>query len=99
MKLSAIPIGAAILLVACNAIAPGLQFLECVWASYQADPTGTPLPTVITTAIAACGGDAVSVVRALDDKEPHRLHATKAHETVPAASASSSFVYAPAPLF
>ena len=61
------------------AIGPGIAFVECVVGKYLTEPAGTPMPTVVADEIAACGGDAASVVRALDAHEAPALHAGVAH--------------------
>jgi hypothetical protein len=61
------------------ALAPGIAFTECVWQTYEAEPPGTPIGQVVTDEVAKCGGDAVNVVRVLDDREAPALHQTVAH--------------------
>ena len=61
------------------AIGPGITFVECVVGKYLTEPAGTPMPTVVADEIVACGGDAASVVRALDAHEAPALHAGVAH--------------------
>jgi hypothetical protein len=67
------------LLVACRAVVPAVDLAECIWNSYKAEPAGTPMPKVVTDAIAACGGDAGTVISTLDSKESPAIHASVAH--------------------
>jgi len=65
---------------AVNAIGPGIVFAGCVWTTYAKEAPGTPIGQVIADEIAACGGDAASVVVVLDQRETPAAHAHVAHE-------------------
>ena len=75
------PLGVlCLMLCMCNAIGPGIVFVGCVWNTYQGIPAGTPMPQVIATEIATCGGDGASVIVALDQREARAMHTKVAHE-------------------
>ena len=82
----------AFLLTGCqqavSAIGPGIAFAGCVWNTYQGIPAGTPLVQVIAQEIQACGGDGVSVVTVLDQREAPAMHKTMAHESATAPAVS-----------
>jgi hypothetical protein len=61
-------------------LGPGLIFAGCVWSTYQKEPAGTSLVTVVGDEIAACGGDGATVITVLDQHEPPAMHARMAHE-------------------
>ena len=65
---------------AVSALGPGITFAGCAWETYENLPPGTPLVSVIAAEVQACGGDAVSVVTVLDQRESPAMHAHVAHE-------------------
>jgi|ERR1017187_1495132 hypothetical protein len=77
------PLACLLLLVGCAqgiaAIGPGIVFAGCVWTTYQKEAPGVPIGQVIADEVAACGGDAASVVVVLDSREPTTSHTGVAH--------------------
>ena len=63
-----------------SAITPGINFALCVWSTYSKEAPGTPVGQVVADEVAACGGDAVSVIVVLDGLEPKAKHTKAAHE-------------------
>lgn len=63
-----------------NAIGPGVVFAICVMTTYNHEAAGVPIAQLVSDELAACQGDAASVISVLDANESPALHAHVAHE-------------------